>query len=425
MRATDTVFTRQNSQRTHCILEPRCQSRASRRLPDPLEPRILASVFEFTPSAISGRARVAILATPHGDVTTPVFMPVGTQGSVKGLSATELRQIGSQVILGNTYHLLLRPGLEVMRQFGGLPGFTAYPGPFLTDSGGFQVMSLGDIRTITEHGVIFKNHINGDPLEMTPESSIGAQEAIGADIIMAFDECPPHPATFSYGKASLERTVRWLERCQTAKVRADQALFAIAQGGVDLELRRLSLEATLPFATPGFAIGGLAVGEPKEQMMPVVEFSTARMPADKPRYLMGVGFPEDLISCIALGVDMFDCVYPTRTARFGYALTDDGRLNLNNAALRTDPRPLQEDCDCYACTHHSRAYIAHLQRAKEMLAPRLLSLHNLRYLHRITEQARAMIGAGRYHDFALEWGERYFKGAIPAWFSHAIEAGRG
>lgn len=404
---------------THQILEHRPFAVAD------LEPRILALVFEFTSIASSGRARVATLATPHGVVTTPMFMPVGTQGSVKGLSATELIEIGSQVILGNTYHLLLRPGLEVMRQFGGLPGFTAYPGPFLTDSGGFQVMSLGDIRTISERGVIFKNHINGDPLEMTPESSVAAQEAIGADVIMAFDECPPHPATFDYGKASLERTVRWLERCLNAQVRTDQALFAIAQGGVDLELRRLSLEATLPFATLGFAIGGLAVGEPKEQMMPVVEFSTARMPADKPRYLMGVGFPEDLISCIALGVDMFDCVYPTRTARFGYALTDDGRLNLNNAACRTDSRPLQDGCDCYACTHHSRAYIAHLQRAKEMLAPRLLSLHNLRYLHRITETAREMIQAGRYHDFALEWGERYFKGAIPAWFSSAIEAGRG
>jgi queuine tRNA-ribosyltransferase len=312
-----------------------------------------------------------------------------------------------------------------MQQFGGLPGFTAYPGPFLTDSGGFQVMSLGEIRTITEHGVTFKNHINGDPLEMTPESSIAAQEAIGADIIMAFDECPPHPATPAYGKASLERTVRWLERCLRGKTRDDQALFAIAQGGVDLELRRQSLEATLPFSTPGFAIGGLAVGESKEEMMPVVEFSTSRLPPEKPRYLMGVGFPEDLVSCIALGIDMFDCVYPTRTARFGYALTDEGRLNLNNVSYRTDARPLEEDCDCYACQHHSRAYIAHLTRAKEMLGARLLSLHNLRYLHRITETAKEMIAANRYHDWAIEWAERYFKGATPTWFFEAIVAGRG
>lgn len=368
---------------------------------------------------------MATFSTPHGTVTTPMFMPVGTQGSVKGLSARDLTEIGSQVILGNTYHLILRPGLEIMAQFGGLPGFTGYSGPFLTDSGGFQVMSLGDIRTITERGVTFKNHINGDPLEMTPESSVAAQETIGADIIMAFDECPPHPATRDYGKASLERTLRWLERCLNAKTRDDQALFPIAQGGVDLELRRVSLTATLQFQTPGYAIGGLAVGESKEQMMPVVDFSTAHLPHNKPRYLMGVGFPEDLVSCIALGVDMFDCVYPTRTARFGYALTDAGRLNLNNTASRTDPRPLEAECDCYACTHHSRAYIAHLLRAKEMLAPRLLSLHNLRYLHRLTERARAQIRAGRYHDWAAEWGAMYFKNAVPTWFSEAITAGRG
>jgi queuine tRNA-ribosyltransferase len=382
-------------------------------------------VFEFTQQARSGRARVATFATAHGTVTTPMFMPVGTQGSVKGLSARELREIGSQVILGNTYHLILRPGLEVMGQFGGLSGFTAYPGPFLTDSGGFQVMSLGDIRTITERGVTFKNHINGDPLEMTPESSIAAQETIGADIIMAFDECPPHPATHAYGKSSLERTLRWLERCFAAKTRDDQALFPIFQGGIDLELRRLSLEATLQFDAHGYAIGGLAVGEPKEAMMPVVAFSTAAMPDAKPRYLMGVGFPEDLVACIALGVDLFDCVYPTRTARFGYALTEFGRLNLNNAAARTDPAPLEPGCDCYACTHHSRAYIAHLLRAKEMLAPRLLSLHNLRHLHRLTETARAQIHAGRYHDWAAEWGARYFKNDVPAWFAEAIAAGRG
>jgi queuine tRNA-ribosyltransferase len=382
-------------------------------------------VFDYTITASSGRARVAQLVTPHGSVTTPMFMPVGTQGSVKGLSARELREINSQIILGNTYHLILRPGLEVMRQFGGLPGFTAYPGPFLTDSGGFQVMSLGDIRTITEHGVTFKNHINGDPLEMTPESSILAQEAIGADIIMAFDECPPHPATLEYGRNSLERTLRWLERCLRAKTRDDQALFAIVQGGVDLSLRARSLEATVGFDTPGFAIGGLAVGESKPEMMPVVEFCTAGLPAHKPRYLMGVGFPEDLLSCIALGVDMFDCVYPTRTARYGYALTNDGRLNLNNTRFRTDPLPLEPDCDCYACQHHSRAYISHLIRAEEMLAPRLLSLHNLRYLHRLTETARQQIEAGAYHDWALEWAERYFKGNAPAWFLEAIAAGRG
>jgi queuine tRNA-ribosyltransferase len=284
-------------------------------------------------------------------------------------------------------------------------------------------MSLGDIRTITEHGVTFKNHINGDPLEMTPESSIGAQEIIGADVIMAFDECPPYPATFEYGKASLERTVRWLERCLNAKTRDDQALFAIVQGGTDLELRSLSLEGTLPFNTPGFAIGGLAVGEPKPEMFPAIDFATNAMPEHKPRYLMGVGFPEDLVAAIALGVDMFDCVYPTRTARFGYAITFEGRINLNNASMKTDARALEDDCDCYACKHHSRAYIAHLIHAKEMLAPRLLSLHNLRCLHRITEQAREAIQNQNYTAWALEFGKRYFKNEIPDWFSSAIERG--
>ena len=382
-------------------------------------------VFDFHIQNSDGRARVATFSTPHGTVTTPMFMPVGTQGSVKGLSVHELLEIKSQIILGNTYHLILRPGLEIMQQFGGLPGFTAYPNPFLTDSGGFQVMSLGDIRTITEHGVTFKNHINGDPLEMTPESSVGAQEIIGADIIMAFDECPPYPATFDYGKASLERTARWLERCLKAKTREDQALFAIVQGGTDLELRRLSLEATLPFNTPGFAIGGLAVGEPKPEMFPAIDFATQAMPENKPRYLMGVGFPEDLVAAIALGVDMFDCVYPTRTARFGYALTFEGRINLNNSSMKTDARALEADCDCYACQNHSRAYIAHLIHAKELLAPRLLSLHNLRCLHRITEQARDAIRDNNYSDWALEFGRRYFKNEVPDWFSSAIEVGRG
>jgi queuine tRNA-ribosyltransferase len=368
-------------------------------------------MFEFTTTAQSGRARVATFATPFETVTTPMFMPVGTQGSVKSLSARDLREIGSQMILGNTYHLILRPGLEIMQQFNGLRGFTAYPGAFLTDSGGFQVMSLGHMRTISEQGVVFKNHINGDKLEMTPESSIQAQEAIGANIIMAFDECPPHPATFEYGRSSLERTARWLERCLKAKTRADQGLFAIVQGGIDLELRKRSLEATLPFATPGFAIGGLAVGESKEEMYPSVDFATQHLPQNKPRYLMGV--------------DMFDCVYPTRTARFGYALTSNGRLNLQNAKNRTDPAPLEPDCDCYACQNHSRAYIAHLLRAEEMLAPRLLSLHNLRFLHRITEAARAAILENNYHDWALEWGANYFKNSIPAWFLQAIEPGRG
>jgi queuine tRNA-ribosyltransferase len=385
-------------------------------------------MFEFEIKAQSGRARTATFNTPHGQVNTPMFMPVGTQGTVKGLSPQELTDIGSQIVLANTYHLLLRPGPELVAAHGGLPGFTAYPGPFLTDSGGFQVMSLGHLRRITEEGVTFKSHIDGSSVYLSPERSIEVQQALGADIIMAFDECPPYPAEREYIQASLERTVRWLERCRAAQTREDQALFAIVQGGIHADLRQQSLDATLPFATPGFAIGGLAVGEGKAEMYGAVEYTAARLPPGKPRYLMGVGHPEDLVAGIALGVDLFDCVYPTRTGRFGYALTDDGRLNMNSSAPRSALEPIDADCDCYACTHYSRAYLAHLLRAEEMLAPRMLSLHNLRYLHRLVERARAAIEQNRYVEWASDWAARYFKGkdktgeqaGVPAWFIHAI-----
>ncbi|MDV6376088.1 tRNA guanosine(34) transglycosylase Tgt [Deinococcus arenicola] len=381
-------------------------------------------MFEFEIQHQDGRARVARFATPHGQVTTPMFMPVGTQGTVKGISPQELLEIGSQMILGNTYHLMLRPGEELVAAHGGLPGFTAYPGPFLTDSGGFQVMSLGHMRKISEHGVVFKSHLDGSLVELTPERSIEVQQALGADVIMAFDECPPFPAEREYITNSLERTVRWLDRCLTFKSRDDQALFAIVQGGIHPDLRQHSLDLTLPFNTPGFAIGGLAVGESKAEMYPAVGFTTARLPANKPRYLMGVGHPEDLVAGIALGVDMFDCVYPTRTGRFGYALTDDGRLNMNSSAPRRDLRPIDEDCDCYACRHYTRAYLAHLVRAEELLAPRMLSLHNLRYLHRLVERARFAIAGHTFDAWARGWGERYFKGPLPSWFSETLDASR-
>jgi queuine tRNA-ribosyltransferase len=385
-------------------------------------------MFEFEIRAQSGRARTATFNTPHGQVNTPMFMPVGTQGTVKGLSPQELIDIGSQIVLANTYHLLLRPGPDLVAAHGGLPGFTAYPGPFLTDSGGFQVMSLGHMRRITEDGVTFKSHLDGSSVYLSPERSIEVQQALGADIIMAFDECPPYPAEREYIQASLERTVRWLERCRAAQTREDQALFAIVQGGIHADLRQQSLDATLPFATPGFAIGGLAVGEGKAEMYGAVEYTAARLPQGKPRYLMGVGHPEDLVAGIALGVDLFDCVYPTRTGRFGYALTDDGRLNMNSSAPRSALEPIDAECDCYACTHYSRAYLAHLLRAEEMLAPRMLSLHNLRYLHRLVERAKLAIEQGRYTEWALDWAARYFKGKDkadeqsggPAWFIHAV-----
>ncbi|ANC70399.1 tRNA guanosine(34) transglycosylase Tgt [Deinococcus radiodurans] len=378
-------------------------------------------MFEFEIKQRDGRARTATFQTPRGAVTTPMFMPVGTQGTVKGISPQELLEIGSQMILANTYHLMLRPGEQLVKAHGGLPGFTAYPGPFLTDSGGFQVMSLGHMRKISEEGVVFKNHLDGSRVELTPERSIQVQEALGADVIMAFDECPPYPAERPYIEASLDRTVRWLERCHAVKTKDDQALFAIVQGGVHEDLRLKSLEATLPFATPGFAVGGLAVGESKEEMYPAVAFTAGRLPENKPRYLMGVGHPEDLVAGVALGIDMFDCVYPTRTGRFGYALTDDGRLNLNSSAPRTQLQPIDAECDCYACRHYTRAYLAHLLRAEEMLAPRMLSLHNLRYLHRLVERMRVAINGQQFHPWAADWSERYFHGNVPGWFTSAFE----
>lgn len=378
-------------------------------------------MFEFELQYQSGRARVARFVTPHGTVTTPMFMPVGTQGSVKGISPKELQDIGSQMILANTYHLMLRPGEDVVRAHGGLPGFTAYPGPFLTDSGGFQVMSLGQLRQITEQGVTFKSHLDGSKIDLTPERAVQVQEALGADVIMAFDECPPHPASFDYVKNSSQRTLRWLERCLLAQSRTDQALFAIVQGGTYADLRRESALATVPFDTPGFAIGGLAVGESKDEMYPSIDLSTQLLPTQKPRYLMGVGHPDDLVASVALGVDMFDCVDPTRIGRHGLAQTSSGRINIKNAQHRYAMEPLDAECDCYACQNHTRSYLSHLYRAGELLSQRMLSLHNLRFLHRLMEQAREAIAQDRYVEWARAWSERYHRSNAPAWFDWALE----
>lgn len=380
-------------------------------------------MFSFHPTAQSGRARSGLLQTPHGEVQTPLFMPVGTLGSVKGISPSELEEIGSQIVLANTYHLLLRPGPERVQALGGLHGFSGYRGPFLTDSGGFQVMSLGHRRRISEQGVVFQSHLNGDSISLSPERSIEVQQALGADIIMAFDECPPYPATPDYLEASIERTLRWLQRCISSKTRPDQALFGIAQGGVNLQLRQYSAQATAAFDLPGYAIGGLAVGEPKEGMYPAIELSTRILPADRPRYLMGVGHPEDLVAGVGLGVDMFDCVYPTRTGRFGYALIPQGRLNLKLTRHLDDAAPLEDGCDCYACQRFSRAYLSHLVRADEMLGLRMVSLHNLRHLHRLMEAARLAIAQDSYAAFAWNFADQRFAGEVPDWFAQALEAG--
>lgn len=383
----------------------------------------LAFVFAFTRVAQAGKARTGVLETPHGTVKTPLFMPVGTKATVKGIAVRDLKAVGSQILLANTYHLLLRPGPELVERLGGLHGFAAWHGPWLTDSGGFQVMSLGHRREISESGVTFRNHLDGSLVKLTPEKSIEVQERLGADIIMAFDECPPYPSSPDYLEASAFRTLRWLERSLRAKKRKDQALFGIAQGGTDLEIRKKSTLETIKFDLPGYAIGGLAVGEPKKAMIPAIHLSTDLLPEDRPRYLMGVGHPEDLVGAVALGVDMFDCVYPTRTGRFGYALVPEGRLNFNASRHLEDPRPIDETCDCYACQIYSRAYLTHLVRSGEILGLVMLSLHNLRYLHRLTEEMRQAIQEGRFADFAMTFAERRFGKEVPRWFRDALEWG--
>ncbi len=381
------------------------------------------AVFSFELASRCGRARTGRFATPHGLVETPLFMPVGTLGSVKGISPVELKEIGSQIVLANTYHLLLRPGPERVKAAGGLHSFAGYNDPWLTDSGGFQVMSLGHLRQIEEQGVVFQNHLNGNLVELTPEKSISTQEALGADIIMAFDECPPYTSSWDYHKASMERTLRWLERSLASKTRKDQALFGIAQGGTDLELRRVSATETSRFGLPGYAIGGLAVGEPKENMVPAIDVATSTLPENKPRYLMGVGHPEDLVASVALGVDLFDCVYPTRTGRFGYALVPEGRLNLKLTRYLDDHSPIDAACGCPACQNFSRAYLSHLIRADELLGLRMVSLHNLRYLHRLMENARKAITEGCYGEFAREFAGKKFGEEVPRWFTEAMQKG--
>ena len=356
-------------------------------------------MFELLKTDDRSQARLGRLVTPHGTVETPVFMPVGTQATVKTLSSHEVAELGASIILGNTYHLFLRPGSEIIAELGGLHRFMNWPRALLTDSGGFQVFSLGATNRIDDEGVTFRSHLDGSLHRFTPERAIAIQEQIGADIIMAFDECAPYPTTHDYARRAMERTHRWLERCIAAKTRPDQALFGIVQGSVFPDLRRESARFVAAQPVAGYAIGGLSVGESKPEMYETLALTTAELPPAKPRYLMGVGSPEDLLAGVSRGVDMFDCVQPTRLGRHGAAWTPDGRINLLNARWARDSRPIQEDCDCYACRHHSRAYIRHLLRAEEMLGARLATLHNVRFLLRLMEQARAAILEGRFADF--------------------------
>jgi queuine tRNA-ribosyltransferase len=358
-------------------------------------------MFEFDITSKNGRARTGVFLTPHGNLATPVFAPVGTQATVKTLTPEHLKSINASLVLSNTYHLYLRPGDELVRELGGLHHFMQWSNPMLTDSGGFQVFSLSETRKIDEDGVTFKSHIDGSMHRFTPERSIQIQNNLGADIIMAFDECAD-PNDRAYIKKAMERTHRWAERSLKAHSRADQALFGIVQGGVDPDLRAQSAEFIGSLDTPGIAIGGLSVGETKDEMHRTLDVVTPLLPENKPRYLMGVGTPEDLINGVLRGVDIFDCVLPTRLARHHAAFSPEGRLNLMNAVYARDKHPIDETCDCYTCRTFTRGYIRHLIVAKELLAGTLISIHNLRALIRLMEQIRVYIASGIFEQKAGE-----------------------
>lgn len=362
--------------------------------------------FEITHICKQSGARTGILHTPHGSVLTPMFMPVGTLATVKFVSPEELTAIHAGVILSNTYHLWLRPGADIVKEAGGLHKFMNVERPILTDSGGYQVFSLSDTRKINEDGVTFKNHLNGDTLFLTPEKSIQIQNDLGADIIMSFDECPPFPSTYDYMKNSVERTLRWAKRGKDAHQRSDdQALFGIVQGGEFEDLREMSAKALVEMDFPGYSIGGTSVGETKEIMYKMIDYSIKYLPLEKPRYLMGVGSVDAILEGVLRGVDMFDCVLPTRIARHGTAMSSQGRINIRNQKYERDFTPLDPECDCITCKNYTRAYLKHLNKCNEGLGQRLLSIHNLRYLINLTEQARQAILEDRFLDFKNE----YFK----------------
>lgn len=372
--------------------------------------------FSYELQAVEGQARAGVFHTPHGPLETPVFAPVGTAATVKAVTPAQLKEMGASLVLSNTYHLYLRPGDELVAEMGGLHEFMRWDRPMLTDSGGFQVFSLGDTNKIDDDGVTFKSHVDGSMHRFTPEKSIRIQENLGADIIMAFDECP-EPYDRQTVERAVARTHAWLQRCADAKTRPDQALFGIAQGGVHADLRTASAEFVSSLDLPGYAIGGLAVGESKPEMHKVLELMNGLLPKEKPRYLMGVGTPIDLIEGISRGVDIFDCVLPTRMARNHTALLwYGGRLNLKNAPFARDPRPIDETCGCYTCRTFNRAYLRHLINAKEMLSATLLSIHNLYTLVHLAKALREAILAQQYEAFLEDYfrtaGERTEKGAL-------------
>lgn len=367
-----------------------------------------AVTYELIKTCKQTGARLGKVHTPHGTFETPVFMPVGTLATVKTMSPEELKEIGAKIILSNTYHLWLRPGEDIVEEAGGLHKFMNWDGAILTDSGGFQVFSLSDMREIVEEGVHFRNHLNGEKLFLSPEKAMQIQNALGPDIMMALDECPPYPAEYEYMKNSVERTSRWAERCLSAHERpVDQGLFGIVQGGEYEDLRKQSAQDLISLDFPGYAIGGLSVGEPKDIMNRVLEYTTPLLPTNKPRYLMGVGSPDSLIDGAIRGVDMFDCVLPTRIARNGTCMTSTGRLVVRNARYARDFRPIDENCDCHVCKNYTRAYIRHLIKCNETFGFRLTTYHNLYFLLKLMEQVRTAIAEDRLGDFREEFFEKY------------------
>ena len=367
-----------------------------------------AITYELLHEDKNSGARRGIVHTPHGDIETPIFMPVGTQATVKSMTPEELKEeVKAQIILSNTYHLYLRPGQEIVKEAGGLHNFMKWDRPILTDSGGFQVFSLSSLRKITEEGVAFHSHLDGSKHLFTPESVMKTEEDLGADIIMAFDECCPYPSTYEYTKNSMERTTRWAKRCKEAHTTENQALFGIIQGGFFEDLRKKSAEDLIALDLPGYAIGGISVGEPKEEFLKMLYYTTPLMPKDKPRYLMGVGTPDYLIEAALAGIDMCDCVLPTRIARNGTALTSHGKVVVRNATYERDWTPLDPECDCYTCKNYTRAYIRHLVKANEILGVRLLSIHNLRFLTRLMENIRTAIENDCLGDFRTEFYKKY------------------
>lgn len=351
-------------------------------------------------------ARRGIVHTPHGDIQTPIFMPVGTQATVKSMTVEELKENGAQIILSNTYHLYLRPGSKLVKKAGGLHNFMRWDRPILTDCGGFQVFSLSDLRTITEEGVEFKSHLDGSKHFFSPEKVMEIEEDLGADIIMSFDECCPYPSTYEYTKNSMERTTRWAKRCKEAH-KTNQAIFGIIQGGFYEDLRKKSAEDLIALDFPGYAIGGISVGEPKEEYIKMLKYTAPLMPVNKPRYLMGVGSPDYLLEAAMAGIDMCDCVLPTRIARNGTAMTSHGKLVVRNAGYAEDFSPLDPECDCYACKNYTRAYIRHLIKCNEILGVRLLSIHNIKFLTNLMERVRIEIENDNLLNFVKEFYKKY------------------